>query len=903
MKTMLQKSRLILIFSLIAFLAWPVAAQQGSLIKGIVKDKQSGEALVGTNIRVKGTTTGTVTGTDGTFELEYRGAASPVLVFSYIGYASRERVWKNEVMMEVLLEPSALPGEEVVVSASRLSQDIRQAPIAIQKVDAKQIETSASGDYFNSLSNLRDVEIISNSIGFSAFNTRGFNSTSPLRVVQFIDGVDNQLPTINIATGNMFGISDIDIDNIEIISGPASALYGANAMQGVISFTSKSAFDKQGITAEFKGGSQDLLSAQLRFADVYGKDKRFGIKLTFSHMNATDWIANDPVANRYGKQPSPPQNLNQLIQNQAANNNVFEQFMNYSANNPIVLPGVKQFSMPGYLESTLWDGNVHNTKFSGTASYKITDALTATYNYRYATGTSIYMGNNRAPLDGFMQQLHYIGLIGKNYQFKAYRSNDDTKGTYAMNATGTLLGFASLPAVTGIWAETYVNKMASLSNNFTEAATQGMIDPAMQTALEESNNGWLKPGTPEFEAAMDKITNQSPPTGSNFSSKTLLYHTEFGYNRTWNNFDFNFGASYRYMTPDSKGTVFADTLQQDGSYRKISMNEFAGYLQAIANISAKFKLLASVRYDKHEFYDGQFSPRIGATYQLGKNNFRASAQSAFRSPALSDMFQYLNKGQEITLGNVDGLNNIYTLSSVNAFLAGGSQDATLLQSVTVDAVKPEQLQSIEIGYSGTWFGKLYPDFSVYYNKYKDFIVYQSVVRPKTGVAGEESGAAAIAARNSQRYAVSTNSTTDVSSMGFSAGLSYYLNPYIKSYINYTFASIDSSGIAKDQIPGFNTPKHKVNIGLNGENVVGNLGFTVNFRWVDRYYWESVFVSGPVPAYNTLDLQINYSLPKYHTTFRIGGSNVLGSEYIQAYGMPYIGAFYYAGITFDLGFKR
>ena len=75
------------------------------------------------------------------------------------------------------------------------------------------------------------------------------------------------------------------------------------------------------------------------------------------------------------------------------------------------------------------------------------------------------------------------------------------------------------------------------------------------------------------------------------------------------------------------------------------------------------------------------------------------------------------------------------------------------------------------------------------------------------------------------------------------------------------------------------------------------------KWVDEYYWEAVFASGPVPAYNSLDLQLNYSFPSLYSIFRIGGSNILGTEYIQAYAMPQIGAFYYASWTFNVDFKK
>ena len=157
--------------------------------------------------------------------------------------------------------------------------------------------------------------------------------------------------------------------------------------------------------------------------------------------------------------------------------------------------------------------------------------------------------------------------------------------------------------------------------------------------------------------------------------------------------------------------------------------------------------------------------------------------------------------------------------------------------------------------------------------------------------------------NYQKYSVATNVEQDVDTYGASIGFGYYFNEKIMAYVNYTYSNIDSTGIGKDVIPGFNTPKHKVNMGIQANKVYKNLGFAVNWKWVDEYYWEAVFASGPVPAYNSLDLQLNYSFPKLYSIFRIGGSNILGTEYIQAYAMPQIGAFYYASWTFNVDFKK
>jgi outer membrane receptor protein involved in Fe transport len=281
---------------------------------------------------------------------------------------------------------------------------------------------------------------------------------------------------------------------------------------------------------------------------------------------------------------------------------------------------------------------------------------------------------------------------------------------------------------------------------------------------------------------------------------------------------------------------------------------------------------------------------------------RLTGQSAFRSPAVSDQYQYLNKGYEFTVGNINGFGNVYTLSSVKAF---DGSNPEVLQTTYVNAVKPEQLKSIEFGYNGLITNKLFVDLSVYYNLYSDFITYAQVVRPNgDAIAGEQSGVDAIKTRNYTRYLVATNSDQDVNTYGGSIGLSYFINPGLKVYGNYTYTQIDSASIKEDVMLGFNTPKHKINLGMSGK-IYRGFGFAINWRWVDDYYWESAFAPDPhlIPSYNVTDLQFSFEVPRLMSTLRIGASNLFNQEYIQAYGMPKVGGFYYASWTFNVDFKK
>jgi outer membrane receptor protein involved in Fe transport len=668
-------------------------------------------------------------------------------------------------------------------------------------------------------------------------------------------------------------------------------------MQGVLSYKTKSPFKYRGVTVQVKGGNREYFEGQFRVAKTFF-DNRFGVKITGSYMKAKDWQS-DYI---YGRQGANPM-IQQKIMGQMLQDPSYADFNNYYKN---VEPNAAPFNkvmMPGYSEEDLFNGEIDNMKVSGALYYRFSKDMQAKYVYRYSTGTSLYMGNNRAPLDNFYQQLHMLEFQGKGFTFHAVRSNDDTRNTYTLVGAGVNLGFASLGSVDGAFLPAYVNEIQTLSNNFTTALTEEQINQAINAGSVAAQNSWLEPGTEDFNTAYDKIKENPPPAGAHYQSRTTLYHLDGMYEHSFNKIDFNVGASFRNTNPVSNGSVYADTLV-DGKWKKINVSEFGGFAQGIWHaVENKLKVFGSVRLDKSSNYDLQISPRLALVFNLNEYQVvRLTGQSAFRSPAVTDQYQYLNRGRDIVVGNIDGFGNCYTQSSIDSYYKN-EKDSTLLVSTVVNAVKPEQLKSIEFGYNGTFFDKLYVEFSTYYSRYSDFIAYQYVGRPGTGTAGEQSGTDAMRNNNYQKYSVATNVEQDVDTYGASIGFAYYFNEKIMAYVNYTYSNIDSAGIGKDVIPGFNTPKHKVNMGIQANKVYKNLGFAVNWKWVDEYYWEAVFASGPVPAYNSLDLQLNYSFPKLYSIFRIGGSNILGTEYIQAYAMPQIGAFYYASWTFNVDFKK
>lgn len=292
----------ILLFVSILFTAATLFAQTKS-ISGKIIDTKTKEPMTGANVVVKGTKIGAVADIDGKFTLEVPVDAK-TLTISFVGYNSKDVVIGTSSNFSVSLEAAETLSGEVVVTSSRVAESIKQAPLQIEKMTSREIKSAASGDFYQSIGNYKGIDIITTSSGFKVINLRGFGDTRSLRTKQFIDGIDNEAPGLNFPIGNMVGANDLDLESVEIISGAASSLYGANAMQGVISMRSKNPYDFQGFSAQIKGGGTlapaPYVDAQFRYAQAFGKSQRFAIKLTGEYTQTKDWVADDDSFNRYG---------------------------------------------------------------------------------------------------------------------------------------------------------------------------------------------------------------------------------------------------------------------------------------------------------------------------------------------------------------------------------------------------------------------------------------------------------------------------------------------------------------------------------------------------------------------------------------------------------------------------
>lgn len=883
---------------------------QAQQVSGQVTDLNSGEPLAGVNVLVKNTFTGTTTDNEGNFQIRPNFASGPVtLRFSYIGYRTFE-VDISEAdateSLNVQMEAQQIMSQGVIVSATRRPETLMEAPVQVTRLDMQQVRDLTSPDLYTSLSHLQGVDLNTSSMLFTTINTRGFNSAKPERIIQLNDYVDMQIPSLNFAAGNLNGVPELDIESVEIIHGPASALYGANAFNGVINIISKDPFVHQGISAMVRGGERDLFEGSIRIAETF-LDNRLAFKVNGSYFRANDWRATNLNPHSRNIEPNqyPPGAPDSYDPSQAVTGyNAVNRYGDIALNFAELLEGsdfeqygdvIGRVYMPGYTELELIPDNVaENVKLNGSIHYLLTDNLKAMYEYKYASGSATYQSTSRYRFQDFALHTHRFELSTNNFMFRAYTVGDDSGETYDLNFTGINLSYDRVERFVTNYTATFASRYNQTDD----------INLAHEAARRSASNFLLQPGTNAFDAAFDRITSNPDNFvggGSGFAVGSRINHAETQYDFDIDDYaDVTVGGSFRQFDLNSNGTLFEDPPDES-----ITNYEYGAYAQVVSGfLDDKLRLTIGGRLDGFQNFDIYFSPRASLVYSLGadrQHNFRVSWQNAFRSPTQLDQYIQLDIGPLILYGNIgDGFDG-YTIPSTQAFDA--SSDPSVLQAVSISPLKVEQVNTFELGYKGIIAQDLFADITFYTSEYTDFI---GSTRFWGQGSGEQLSIPELAEdlqrpeadRLSRPTQVWTNASQNVTAYGASIGLNYYFIRELNFMGTYTYSYLDTENLTDPIIPAFNTPEHKYSLGVNG-SPFQNFNYSVNYKWVEGHEYEMPFAEGFIETYWTLDAQVNYRLPEYYTTLKIGGQNLTDNRYIQTYASPELGRLIYAAITVEL----
>ena len=895
-------------------------------ITGKITD-QSNLPIPGVNIIIQGQSVGTVTDFDGLFSLTTDISPPFTIEISVVGFDTKtlDITSKTQEVNVTLNEGTEL--DEVVVSASRTPERVFESPVTVERFGIKQVKNTPSADFYGGLENLKGVDINTNSLTFKSINTRGFASFANTRFMQLVDGMDNSAPALNFPLGNLLGMVETDVQSVEILPGAASALYGANAFNGILFMRSKSPFDHQGISAYAKGGvtvqeaagENEYRDFGIRAAHKFSD--KFAAKVNFGYLKGTDWFATneeDRFNRGLTRANTDYDGIN--VYGDEVSTNIRE------ASGLGIIPDV-EVSRTGYNERDLTNYNAESVKADWGLYFRpwATD-FEIQYVGKVGTGNTIYQGANRYNIKNFFLQQHKLEIKNNNFFIRGYVTEDKSGDSYDMVFTGININrsWKSDQDWFGDYIATYAG--IELSGNPQGLTTQQKHDAARAAA----DTGRLIPGTPEFQQAFDRITsNPDLSTGSRFSDNSKIYHGDANYNfsHLLEDVEIQVGGSLRTYRLNSFGTIYTDF---DGP---INYTEFGVYTQAQKQFelssNVDLKLTGSIRYDKSELFDGFFSPRISAGFTVNEDhNFRASFQTGFRNPTTQDLYIGLDVGRAILVGGAfdnpirfsrtydvsnngqalgqpsqvtqtgdAAYNNSYLASSVQAFAQSGNPAD--LQLGNSSLAQPEQVTSVEVGYRGK-VEKFIVDASAYFNQYQDFLANETVIAPLYGTVGDNSlSVAALANDDFQAYQTYTNSDADIKSYGAAIQVSTKILNGFDLDANYTWAKLDFDvNENPDFRTQFNTPEHKVKVSFGKTELFKNFGFNTSWRWSDNFFWEASFGDGEVPAYHVVDAQINYTIPSLKSSFKLGATNLLQDEYFTAFGTGFIGSQYYLSWTIN-----
>lgn len=908
-------------------------------VRGKVLDADTGEELIGATLGTTDGKTGTVTNYEGDYVLKI--AALPVEVkVSYTGYDDQiVKISSPDERLQIKMKTRTIViGEGAVVVGQRIDEKQKTAPLSVEQLDAIAIKQTPSISFYNGLGNLKGVDLTTASLGFTVINMRGFNSTSPVRSLQIIDGVDNQAPGLNFSLGNFLGCSELDAGGVELVAGASGPFYGPNAFNGVISIRSKNPFVLKGLSASVKAGERDLFEGAIRWADAFknksGNDV-FAYKLNFYHLRAYDWVADnyDAVSGTTaGKYFTADENPGR---NDAVNRYGDEYFAGNDETGTVPWDskhGLQIFHRSGYNEVDLVDYNTRNYKANAAFHYRLQpskdfESPELILSSSFGSGTTVYQGDNRFSLRNILFFQNRLELTKKDdYFIRVYATNEDAGDSY--DPYFTALKMQDFAKSNNAWSgdykvfwekQNFAKRMHQLGypkletiiipdppyfqTKFDQAAAEKWFQDYRDTLAAwhaitlayantktgDSNTGFLTPGTPEFQKKFNEVvsTKSGASGGTRFFDKSALYHAhaEKRFAPRWANY-WVLGGNVRFYRPVSEGTIFSDTVIQrtfnssgvaiDSVYRKITNNEFGFYTGAEKKIfNDKFIVTGTVRVDKNQNFNLLATPAASLVYTPNKVNFlRFSFSSAIRNPTLTDQYLNLNVGRATLVGNLIGFDSLITIPSLFDALSSG---------LGIDVTKLKFYNAPPIRPEKVKTFELGYRTTLWNKMYMDagyyFNIYNDFIGYNIGATAAVS-ATNIDLRTLKVYRVSANSTNQVTTQGFNIGLNYYFNTYYQLSGNYSWNKLNVLDVDDPIIPAFNTPEHKFNIGFSGRDIrmlgLKKSGFNITYKWIEGFVFEgSPQFTGDIPNYDMVDAQWNTTFDRQHLTLKIGATNLFG----------------------------
>ena len=914
--------KIVVCLCILCFAITRLNAQQ--VIKGTMRNAITNEATPAVSVTIKNAIEGTYTDDRGRFQISTKKSFPLVLVISSIGFETKEvEVQSATSPLNIIITPVSSLGAEVVVSASRTTQRKLTSPVTIEQISHKDVANSPQLNYMDMIQGLKGVDVTVSSIGFTTITTRGFNTSGNTNFTQIVDGMDNQAPGLNFPLGAAISLTQLDVDNIEVLSGASSALYGSRGLNGTMVMTGKDPFKYQGLSVLVTQGMNHVKSRNsndpvgtspyydwtLRWAKKI--NDKLAFKINLQYTGAKDWVATDTSnKNGPGSKYTDP-NFNSPNYYGGATSADLNPFLEgaLAADEslaPLIEPLLVKpnyVARTGYAEYGYLDNNARLFKANAELRYNITSKIQAIASGTFGTGNVVYTNDTRYQIKDFKVGQYRLELKSDRWFIRGYMTSENSGKTLIAGPTAQYINEGWKPSYDGNtgdgWYPQYTVGL------ITALAGGASITDAHLIARGVADQGRAMPGTAQFDQLKNTIsTTPISQGGTLFLDRSKLYNTEAQYNFSDMVKFANViaGVNWRLYSLNSKNTLFPD------KDKPINVNEYSAYIQLSRKfVDNRLNVSASFRYDKNTLFKSpKTTSRASLVYEAAKENYiRFSYQNAYSFPSniqalqntLSGYNSFSSGGSKLLLIDNYHFDQYapYTLESVEAYQQ--SNNTSDLKKFVYNDIKPQSVNAFELGYATLIGKRVLVDVLGYFSTWKNFIGYANVAN----TPGTNDPEAFKDHSTYVQYNIAFNGGQTVNTYGYAASVSIDLSRNFLAKVNYFSDYLKNKN--NSQINNFNTPHYHFNMefGNSGFGKKQQWSFNTTFRYKPGYYYvvSGGLAAGRVASSAVIDAQISYKLIKVHSGIRVGGTNITNKYYSTGIANPAIGAVYYVTYAYNI----
>ena len=900
-----------------------IAYAQGSLSGRITGP--SGQAVPGASIKVSvpngSFTRGGYSDSRGRYAIKGLPDGDYSVTVTCVGYQKNLKegvAISGATTHDVSLVETAIDMDVTVVTASRVQQKASEAPASVTVVEPRAIREAPKATPVEHIRGLAGIDYSQTGIAQQNVSVRGFNNVFSGSLLTLTDYRPAGVPSLRVNVGYFIPAANEDIERMELVRGPASALYGPNASQGVLNIITRSPFASQGTTVFLAGGERGLINAGLRHAGTVGES--FGYKITGQYFKADDWVFVDPVeeASRSAILSRDTLNLINRDTLKVGNrrNSPHERF-NVDAGAYYMLGDNTMIQLNGGISQA-----VNTIEMTGLGA-----ALGSDWRYTYVNAqltsgdlfVQAFTNMSDAGNTYFLRTGNPIvdrsTLIGGRVQH-AYNINDDIRLTYGADL------FATNPVTDGT-----INGRNEDSDNYTEIGGYLQAD-------------WKI--TSDLSALAAIRADQHSVIGELvFSPRVALLYK----------LDENSSLRATFNTAFSNpGTndLFLDLLSAPDAFGLSRVNPAWGvgvWGASVGSTGYTYNRTGGTLNFISQF-DGTRSNWLGLNNAGSGGVWQTVTQiilPQLEAAAPDNLKPLLRPFLTGIPAPVNLKGNLATLNPTNRTFIPTAESSVL----DVEKLRQTNTQTIELGYQGKITDKLRVSIDVYQSTVTDFISPLKVVTPNVFLDGAsvtaylkpllkgallgqgipEAQAEAIASQYSgliggayAQVPVGTASPNEtphkgdillayrnygqLSYYGSDVAFTYELSPSWSvsgsaSYINQNvFAGEDLGDGAGSDTIALNAPQYKSALGIMHRNADLGLNIGLQWRWVDGFRMNSGVYVGDVNAYHMLDLMAQYAIPGVDgLSLNVSATNLLDNQVQQFIGAAAIGRLIQGRLTY------